>query len=805
MSKLSTLTLNNQGQILTLHLTQPGHRLGRDPAWANLVVPPDWTVVSRRHACLHQQGEQYFISDGDGDHPSSSGLFINHHRLNAEHYPQGYPLQPGTVLEIGQNPKNLILATYDGPGASANGLTGSRITLENRSVLIGRDPAAQICLEAPTVSRRHAVIKWDAQGRCILYDESTNGVFINGVKVKRSAPVPDNALIRLGPYSLRRQAEQLFLADSGSSIRLDAHQLLREVRDRKGKSQKILDDISLAIEPGQFVALVGGSGAGKSTLMTTLLGTSPVTSGVVRLNGEDLRKNFNLYRTEIGYVPQDDIIHRNLTVLEVLTYAAKLRLPPDTDLRQVVSKTLTQIEMLGQQNTLVKNLSGGQRKRVSIGVEILADPRLFFLDEPTSGLDPGLDQKMMRLLRQLADEGKTVILVTHATSSIRLCDRVVFMGRGARLCYFGSPDDALAFFADIPPADRDREFADLYTHLDALDCSDASQQDSVRNQRIQTTVQRYRGSPDYRRYVASQLSEDGQTAFNSAPPEQARRSFRQQLSILSQRFCQLLIRDRINLGLALFTAPIAIGLITLALREQVPFVPGEEDNPTLASLALRVLFVFTCAAIWVGIASSLQEIVTEAAIYARERLVNLRLFAYLGSKSLVFTGLALIQTCLMTGAIALGFASPTPAQLPWLAGVGITTFLTLYSAICLGLLVSAFAKNASQANSMLPILIVPQIVFAGVLFDMAGAGKIFSWLMLSRWSIGAYASLVDVNALVPEPTQLPDGSLVPQPFEPKPTYDPTWENLSLNWLMLLVQSLVYLGITAWVQKRKDIL
>jgi ABC-type multidrug transport system ATPase subunit len=806
MRKTPTLILNNQGQTLSMALTQPEHRLGRDPSWADLVVPPDWSVLSRCHARLRQQGDHYFILDGDGQKPSSTGLFIQHRRITVDYYPQGYCLQPGTVIQVGQNPKNLITLTYDGPGQPATGgVTGNGVSLQHQAIVIGRDSQAQLCLDAPSISRRHAVIEQDARGRYMLHDYSTNGIFIDGVRVNKTAVLPDNSVIRLGPYLLRRQGDQVVLADSGSSIRLDAYQLMREVQDEKGIRRRILNEVSLAIEPGQFVALVGGSGAGKSTLMTTLLGTSPTTSGFVLLNGEDLRKNFNIYRTEIGYVPQDDIIHRDLTVLEVLSYAARLRLPSDADIRQVVSKTLTQIEMVNQKDTLVKKLSGGQRKRVSIGVELLADPKLFFLDEPTSGLDPGLDQKMMHLLRKLADEGRTVILVTHATNSIRLCDRVVFMGRGGRLCYFGSPDDALAFFADIPPHDRPREFADLYTYLDALDCPDAGQQEQIREQRIEQTVQRYKQSSDYHRYIGSQLNEESRAALGNIPPQQVKRSPLDQLTLLSQRLNQLLLRDHVNLGLALFTAPIAIGLITLALGDQSPFVLGEEDNPTLASLALRVLFVFTCAGIWVGIASSLQEIVKEAAIYTRERLVNLGLLAYLGSKSVIFIGLGVVQALLMTLAIIWGFTAPEPSQLPWPVGIGITSFLTLYTAMCLGLMVSAFSKNGSQANSALPLLLVPQIVFAGVLFDMDGAGKILSWLMLSRWSIGAYASLVDVNSLVPTPTELPDGSFIPQPFEPTSTYDPTWENLALNWGLLLAHSLLYLAITAGVQKRKDIL
>ena len=213
------------------------------------------------------------------------------------------------------------------------------------------------------------------------------------------------------------------------------------------------------------MALVGGSGAGKSTLMKTLLGIEPTTSGTVFLNGDDLRRNFDLYRTQIGYVPQDDIVHADLTVEEVLTYACQLRLPPDTNISTVVDHTLEQIKLEHVRHTFIRDLSGGQRKRVSIGVELLADPKLFFLDEPTSGLDPGLDKEMMKLLRELADQGRTIILVTHATANLEVCNRIAFMGRGGRLCCLWLiSQEALDFF-EMPAVDF-KYFADIYLKLD---------------------------------------------------------------------------------------------------------------------------------------------------------------------------------------------------------------------------------------------------------------------------------------------------------------------------------------------------
>ncbi|MDT9341055.1 ATP-binding cassette domain-containing protein [Trichodesmium erythraeum 21-75] len=780
------IELNNQGQIITLQLTQERHILGRDRHRANLVVPSDWLSISNYHALIQKSDDRYHIYDGDGYRPSTNGLFLERTRITPS---EGYPLENGIEIKIGLDPQNQILLKYlepNNPVGLTSLLKTPSISLQNRSVLLGRDPDATLELDAPVISRRHATIEPHSQGNYILRDYSTNGVFVNGVRVKSTIVITNGAVIKIGPFTLICRDDNLEVLDPGQQIRLDVYRLYRIVRDQRGKTRVLLNDISLAIEPGQFVALVGGSGTGKSTLMRTLLGIDPTTKGKVYINGEDLRNNFNIYRTQIGYVPQDDIIHPELTVSEVLTYAAKLRLPPDINVKEVVEKTIEQIEMGERKNVLVSQLSGGQRKRVSIGVELLADPRLFFLDEPTSGLDPGLDKKMMQLLRKLANQGRTIILVTHATANIRICDRIVFLGRSGRLCYFGSPREAMTFFS-INTGD----FADIYNELETSD------------ETINEWVNNFRQSEYYQRYISNHLSVDNFKPPTNLPPKKQLPSFGKQLFILIQRYLKLILRDPINLGLSLLTAPIGIGLILFALRDKNPLIGDPE--PTLAPLALRVLFVFTCACLWVGLSSSLQEIVKESAIYIRERLINLGLFAYLGSKVIVLGLLAIFQTLLIAGVIILGFESPQPELISWSIGVSITTFLTLISCISLGLMISSIVKNASQANSALPLILLPQIIFSGVLFEMTGIASRFSWVMLSRWSVAAYGALVNVNKMVPEVTKLPDGSTVPLPFSGSDVYNLNWGNLGLSWGVLCLHSLIYLSLTIWFQKRKDII
>jgi len=774
------LELNNQGQILHLELKQPSHILGRDVTKADLIVPDDWQVISRCQALLRRIGEDYHIYDGDGTRPSTNGLFLNRTRITPG---SGHLLKNGIDLHIGQKPQTQIVLKYRNPSSTIKTAPPRlrSISLKNKSVLLGRDDSATLPLPAPTVSRHHATIDTDAQGRYILRDYSTNGVFVNGQRVTGAAILNTGTTIRIGPFTLVLRGDELQILDQGEQIRLDAEGLVIQDKDKRR-----LDDISLPIEPGQFVALVGGSGAGKSTLMRTLLGIEPLTQGVVYLNGDNLRDNFNIYRTQIGYVPQDDIIHRELTVAEVLTYAARLRLPPDIEVEKVVNQTLEAVEMSHCRDALVSNLSGGQRKRVSIAVELLADPKLFFLDEPTSGLDPGLDKKMMQLLRRLAkQQGRTVILVTHATANIKMCDRLVFLGQGGRLCYFGSPEEALKFFG-VTSGD----FADIYNQL-------------AETEKVIEQAKRFRSSDYYQRYITPYLSPGTKSQQRVGTTNQHPGVVKQQLALLTQRYVQITQRDRINLALALLTAPIAITLITLAVWGQTPLLSANPPNdPALAPLALRVLFVFTSAALWVGLSSSVQEIVKESAIYLRERLVNLGLFAYFGSKVAVLSGLAVLQTLLMMAVILIGFKSPQQSLISWPLGLGITTFLTLLTSISLGLLVSAIVKNGSQANSALPLLLLPQIIFSGVLFKIDGVASKISWFMLSRWSVGAYGALVNVNSMVPKgPNSQPLPNL---PFVGSSVYDLTWHNLGLNWGLLCLHTAVYLAVTFWLQKQKDI-
>ena len=800
------IELDNQGQKKIIPLTENINYLGRDGEWANMQAPGNWNVISRKQAVIEKEGNSFRIYDGDRQNQSGNGIFINQSRINLT---EGHVLKNGEQLHIGLDPRQQIFLTYYNPKRGEMTMPSKRridfkgIQQQQWPVELGRSPNSTfaLVLDAPTVSRLHATVKPDGKGRYILQDRSSNGTFVNGDRLEKPYLLNKGDTVQIGPYVLLFTGDALELTNANNQIRLDAHKLTFRVKDKKGETFTILNDVYLVLEPGQLVAFVGGSGAGKSTLMKSLLGIAPISSGNVYLNGDNLRSNWPVYRSQVGYVPQDDIIHRELTVEEVLRCACQLRLPPDTNIGEVITNTLDQIKLSHVRNTLVSRLSGGQRKRVSIGVELLADPKLFFLDEPTSGLDPGLDKEMMLLLREQADRDRTIALVTHATDNIGICDRIAFMGLGGNLCYYGPPKEALPFFQRHSGQFEEEfnDFADIYIELNK------GKNKAAIAERVSYWSEKYANSPEYKTYIQDSLSpgkEDQQMAKQGK--SSAGISTLGQLSLLCKRYWKLVSRDTTSLILTLLAGPLTIALTGLPLRNEQPLAALDTPSITQASLALRLLFIFSSVAIWLGLSNAIREIVQENAIYFRERLLNLGLIPYIGSKLLIRGGLALLQTLLITIVVLIIFEAPDSELIPWSLGFAITTFLTLLASTSLSLMLSAFVKTENEGNGILPLVMIPQIIFSGVLFTLEGWSGKLSWLMLSRWSIGAYGSLADVNAMAPEPNAVMSAEMLDKIFAASPVYDATWSNLTLNWGILVAHTLIYAIIALIMLRRKDI-
>ena len=644
-------------------------------------------------------------------------------------------------------------------------------------VRIGRGADNDLTFNSRLVSRQHAIVEATESGYRLSDLGSSNGTWVNGVPV-RAIELRDGDEIQVGDERLifdrsaaRRPAEP-------RGIRIEATGLTQTVKG--GKS--ILHDVSLAIQPGEFVAIVGGSGAGKSTLLDALAGVRPASGGRVEYNGRDYYANPAIFRAALGYVPQDDIIHTALPVRRILRHAATLRLPPDTspqDLDAAVEETLTALGLIAQAGTRVRALSGGQRKRCSIGVELLTRPRVFFLDEPTSGLDPATDRQMMRLLRRLTEDGSTVVLTTHATKNVNLCDKVVFLARGGHLAFFGTPQRALRYFDA-------EDFDGIYDRL----ADEASPE---------VWARRFRESADYPRHMAER---DATTSRPSAgrervphpaagPAKTIRRTTRQ-LVALSHRTFDLLTHDRASF-LALLAPPLAITLLLLALFRAGAF--GHAPNPTVA---LQTLLVLGYGTLFFGISAGLQEITKEAAIFRRERKVNLEIAPYLLAKLAILAPILLFNVAAMVAVLRIGGRLPA-AGLGTYGPLLLTLALNAIAGLALGLCVSAAVPTSEVATRLQSLVLLPQVIFSGGLLAVAAmgaAGRAISGAMVLRWTFESLGRAMRLHDLFVASDSAAGQALSGQ------YGDAFTHNLIGHWAIVCAFTVVPLLLTGLILRRK---
>lgn len=721
------------------HLLTEGEMvLGREPSCTLVFSQPE---ISRRHASIEVKNGDLWLTDLG----SSNGTQVDGRPLPPRHpvlLQLGQPFTIGPYTLVAQEPDRpptMMRAAEPGIAQSPVDLKGTQLDLEAaaptgarplhlsdlEAVTIGRAPDNHVVLDHPVVSRYHAVIE-RMGARFRLRDlRSANGVFVNGSRIQGQVWLKDSDEIRIGPHAftlaggdLRQQAE--------AGLGIDARGLHRQA----GRAN-LLRDISLVVRPQEIVAIVGMSGAGKTTLLNALSGYRKATKGTVRVAGLDLYRHYDLFRNEIGYVPQRDIVHMELTPQSALDYAAQLRMPPDTtadERRQRVAQVLADLDLTERRNIPINRLSGGQIKRISIGVELLTGPRLFFLDEPTSGLDPGTEYDMMKLLRRLADQGRTILLVTHATKNVMLCDKVVFMARGGIMAFYGPPEEALEYFdayrTPREQREKEMEFDDIYRILNDESRGTAADWD----QRFRAALAS--GSMEW---AADQPAHQDAAKPEKAPALRQGASAWQQFVVLSRRNLQILFQDKISLALMLAIAPV-LGL------EDFVWGRGLSDPVTGdASKIMMMWFVTGLTTILVGALSSVREIVKETDIYRRERAVNLRVLPYVASKAWVGVVLAAYQAAVLLFFRILFVDPSVPGPLGY-AALYVTYFLATLCGYLIGLAISAGAPNQNAAVLLTISVLIPQFLFSGGLlpFDLIPGGEAISVAVPARWSFEAF-------------------------------------------------------------------
>jgi ABC-type multidrug transport system ATPase subunit/predicted component of type VI protein secretion system len=712
-SKLRLTFLSGTRRDSFLELAGSVIRIGRAPGSA--VWTPDDRVVSAQHAKIVRLDEGYVVMDLE----STNGTFVNGHRVERA------LLQTGDVVGLGAGGPEIrvqiltpeladrgSLATVVIPNfaelASRSSATSliREIPLDRPALSLGRGPEAEVVLDSPIVSKLHARLEREGDQLVLLDLGSANGTYFNGRRVDRAALAAGDRVV-VGPFELELAPPLLRLFDTRSRARLDAQRLTVTAGGRP-----ILDDVSLSLPPGSFTAVIGPSGSGKSTLLSALNASRPAPRGQVLLNGTDLYRSFQSLKSSLGYVPQDDIVHPELTVGESLDYTARLRLPPDTapaERGKRVADVLATLELTERRDVEVGRLSGGQRKRVSIATELLTEPNVLFLDEPTSGLDPGLEEALMLLLRELAYKGKTVVLVTHTLDHIHLCDAVALLVDG-RLAFYGPVVEARAYF-DI------EHMVNLYARLKERPASEWQEQ--------------FRGSEGYRARCRDAEPIRGVAATPTSPAldrpaagRPRRAGAWRQLRVLTVRYLRVLGRDRRNAALLLAQAPLIAGLIGLSLLYGAADVAYTKPKNTL-------LLLLALVAVWFGCSNAVRELVKERAIYLRERMVNLRILPYVLSKVLVLGSLAAVQCVLFLAILDTWFGVPGRTAL-LLASM----LLASVVGILLGLALSALARTGDRAMTLLPIALIPQILFTfpAVQMDMKGPAGLVARAMPTWWS-----------------------------------------------------------------------
>src|SRR5215831_19488993 len=770
------LEQSHSEQTRRIELNREVTRLGRDPE-GEVVIDADAAVVSRRHAEIKSHDGQYAITDLR----SFNGTLVNGQRITgtaALFYgdriqlgsggpvlrlidpthpaPARRAVQPGAPTPS----QNLIPEGFNQIAAMARGATivstsgtlqpsgpasGSqpqllaRLSFEARPQLsVGRAPDNDIHLDGLQISNHHARFV-RTNGNVAVEDAgSTNGVYVNGERIGGRRQVQLSDVIQIGPFVLQADAAHgVAVYDTRAKTRIDCINIAKVVANRSGGGTiRLLDDVGLTIQPNEFVGLLGPSGAGKSTLMDSLNGMRPATSGYVLINNLDLYRHLDSLKQSIGYVPQDDIIHRELTVYRTLYYVARLRLSRDVSRReidQIVNEVMDVTGLSERRDVAISQLSGGQRKRVSIAVELITKPSVIFLDEPTSGLDPATEEKIMKLFRQIAESGRTVILTTHAMENVKLFDKIVVLMRD-KLVFYGAPQEALAHV-------KAESFKDLYDKLEApieqqlaalppLPPNAPKAQKGVRKkEREQISEQvaedwkkKFQATEQYRRNVVDPLSvlpRDGRTA---APAKRRMGIIDtvRQWGTLTQRYFEVLTRDKFNLLILFGQAPIIAFLTYLVVPNDSP-----RDFP---------YFVMALVAIWFGTSIASREIIRERAVYTRERMVNLRLLPYVGSKLFVLAFIVSLQCLFLYGSLKffhyIGLMSVPGWAIPQLTIVLITAMVGLG----LGLFVSALVKTSEMATSMVPLILIPQILFSGLVGVPQNTARVISTVMPAAWA-----------------------------------------------------------------------
>ncbi|MEM9881455.1 MAG: FHA domain-containing protein [Planctomycetota bacterium] len=781
---------------------------------ADLRIPRD--VLSREHARLELSGREVLLTDLD----SRNGV-----KVNGERVWRPVKLSHGDRVSVGDVVLSIDLSRWETtPGASPPGpedptvglaepaapggvgsidqtiAAGDRSTvdltdtstvqrrvieLDRPRIVLGRDEQCEEVLDSLLISRLNTEVR-RSDGRLIVRDlNSTNGTVINGVAITRRTELRVGDRLSIGPFHFDFDGRSLTSGPTQRGMEIRVQGLGRVVRNRQtGRPLHLLDDVSFTIPPNSFVGLLGPSGCGKSTLMDALNGRRRGTDGRVLFNDADLYREFDAFKSGIGYVPQEVIFHDTLPLGEALRYGSRLRLSADVSAAEInrnIDRVLEVVGLADRRGTVIRDLSGGQKKRVSIAIELLSNPDVLFLDEVTSGLDLGTEKEMMELFRKLADDGKTIICITHFLESLKECDKLICLMRG-KLVFDGDPADMKRHFE----IEELREIYGLEKKAEPAQWRE-----------------KFLGTDEGRRLdrEARVGGDDGGAPAPKAGGDSGLdfAEFLLQLRVLTLRYVRLLTLDRKMLFLLIALAPLIGGMLCVYAQSiDVPDVlaapasfaepdqaidPAATRDPARLSAEVQrivddtadyeqrladmskdyrlyygqqrmLLFGSVLAAMFLSMFAAVQEIVKELPIYFHERFVKLQLFPYLLSKLLPLGVLGAVQTGLLLGTIHL-LADFDAGTMLWQFPV---VFLVSMVGTVMGLAISAGVPGSKDSANIAVLLmiavVIPQILFSGGLATLDGPAE-----QIGRWGVACYWGMEALSSLIGQAP--PDGEAYP--------------------------------------------
>ena len=728
--------------------------LGRDE---NCQVQISDKIVSHQHAQLIFCEEGLFIQDLS----SSNGTYLNRIKLNNNELTR---LNLNDKIQFSISDKIMISVTEFSTQEEA--VYSDSIISKFKSkniVVLGRDKnVCDIVIDNPTISRKHATIV-KKKGAYIISDEgSTNGVFINGRKIRRSVTITKSDVIFIGSHKISLEEgvsdlnEQLAIYSNG-------------IEKVYNNSIVGLQSTHLSLTSNKLVAIMGPSGCGKSTLLKALNGDTPPTKGQVFLFDLELTENYEYLKTLIGYVPQDDIVHSQLTVKQCLYYSARLRNIPEENIENRITEVLKDLKIEERRNSLISALSGGQKKRVSIALELLSKPLLLFLDEPTSPLDPYVIKEFLDILKELTANGTTVIMVTHKPDDLEYMDEVIFMAEGGAMAYHGDVTTYKKYFEVTSPVD-------VYHKI------------SGKNAII--WIERFRNNQNRRNTQSKQI--EGIKNKSSI-------SVVYQFYWLLSRYIKIKTQDKGNFYLMLIQAPIIAVLICMIFSDVTGAVP----------------FISAIAAIWFGSNNSAKEIVSEMAIYKRERMYNLSIFPYIFSKISVLSLFSIVQSAIYILIIYIYFSNQTVELVNPIQAFCWMSFVSIVSSL-FGLCISSLSKTTEIVMTTVPIVLIPQIMLAGLIAKIGSPiVEFISYLTLSRWATEGF-NIIQEKIMVVHTYYDEQIGMEVRTEKPSPAKDvlygqfhesyqdlPFNGTLALDFIVLSSMFVVFLFVIHYSLKQKD--